>query len=402
MFFFLQLLKTIGLTTVSFASFFTDDFYEGKNIPAASELFGLCETAFYLLQLLGNPFFGVFSDRFGRKNSILVILLGGSLNWFILSQSTTKIMVIFARMMHGFCDSNSQATASYVSDISSKQDFPKNMGLLQGTGGFGMIVGLILGFILNGVGLSNRNMFFVAATILGFNAFYVYFILPESMKTAKLKRFDWAKANPLGSIKFIYNNKKFRRMFPILYFNIIGGTCGIILLQFYLRYKHKMSEKLIYILLFEAAILQIFAMAVLLRLSIKKKGNKRTLIDGFLAQLGLNICCIIAPKGWMFFFFIPLVYQFVAFTIIQSFFQAVVKENEKGMLFGALSLGSNFAHTCAKFMYPRIFSFSTRNFDFPELPFIIALFFSFVNLYLASKIPEQEYFEKKDDDQDKI
>ncbi|KAJ3451224.1 hypothetical protein M0813_13979 [Anaeramoeba flamelloides] len=163
-----------------------------------------------------------------------------------------------------------------------------------------------------------------------------------------------------------------------------------------------MSEKLIYILLFEAAILQIFAMAVLLRLSIKKKGNKRTLIDGFLAQLGLNICCIIAPKGWMFFLFIPLVYQFVAFTIIQSFFQAVVKENEKGMLFGALSLGSNFAHACAKFMYPRIFSFSTRNFDFPELPFIIALLFSFVNLYLASKIPEQEYFEKKDDDEDKI
>ncbi|KAJ3447853.1 tetracycline-efflux transporter [Anaeramoeba flamelloides] len=386
---------SVGLTSVAYSSFFVTELFSGKNIPAATKLYGICETFYFLSQLIGNPFFGEFSDYFGRKNTFLIILGASSMNWFILSTARTSTIIIISRILHGFCDSNPQTISSYLSDLTKQDDFAKKMGILHGVGGIGMVSGLIIAFFLSWFGFTNQHMFMVSSSVSFLNGLFVYLFLPESKEMTNSKtKFNWARANPVGSIKFIFKNKKFKSLIVILILDIIGGTCSVVLLQFYLQMKYHFSDTKIYVLLFEASIFQIFSMAVLLKLSIKKRGNKQTLVDAFLAQALFNFLSIVLTDGWMFFLIVPLVYQFVAFSVIQSFFRTLVPKDDQGILFGSLQLTANFANAISKYIYPVGFSYTSKRYHFPEAPFIFATLSSILGFIITSKIDEKDYFKR--------
>ncbi|KAJ3434863.1 tetracycline-efflux transporter [Anaeramoeba flamelloides] len=386
---------TLGITTVSFSSFFITDLYHNKDIPAATNFFGICETLYYLTQLFGNSFFSIFSDRYGRKTSLVLILFASSLDWFILSNATTPIIILISRMMHGFSDSSSQVLGSYLSELVPKEEFSKKMGLVHGCGGAGMVFGLILAFILTKFQFTNQNMFLIASILTFIDGVFVSLLIPESKREYLSTKFEWKKINPTESFKYIFKKPKYKPLIPILFLNTLGGTCCIVILQFYLKLKFQMSDTNIYYLLFQGSIFQIFSMGFLLKISIKKRGNKKTLTDALIAQFILNLCCIFARKAWFFFLIIPLIYHLVSFTIIQSFFQSSVEEKELDMLFGSLSLSANLVNMISKYIYPLIFSYSTKNYFFPEAPFILALVFSAMNIYYSTRIHEEDYFSKK-------
>ncbi|KAJ6251450.1 tetracycline-efflux transporter [Anaeramoeba flamelloides] len=317
------------------------------------------------------------------------------MNWFILSTARTSTIIIISRILHGFCDSNPQTISSYLSDLTKQDDFAKKMGILHGVGGIGMVSGLIIAFFLSWCGFTNQHMFMVSSSVSFLNGLFVYLFLPESKEMTNSKtKFNWARANPAGSIKFIFKNKKFKPLIVILILDIIGGTCSVVLLQFYLQMKYHFSDTKIYVLLFEASIFQIFSMAVLLKLSIKKRGNKQTLVDAFLAQALFNFLSIVLTDGWMFFLIVPLVYQFVAFSVIQSFFRTLVPKNDQGILFGSLQLTANFANAISKYIYPVGFSYTSKRYHFPEAPFIFATLSSILGFIITSKIDEKDYFKR--------
>ena len=71
--------------------------------------------------------------------------------------------------------------------------------------GLGFIIGPALGGVIANYGL--RAPFIAAAILTFINWLYGYFVVPESLKLENRRKFEWKRANPLGSLKFFLRYK---------------------------------------------------------------------------------------------------------------------------------------------------------------------------------------------------
>ena len=103
--------------------------------------------------------FGWLSDKYGRKNLLMVTtsfnLLGYIITWISLSQgliplSLSMLFVLFliGRAVSGLGGAGFGVVQAYISDISTRENRAKNMGLIGAAFGFAFLVGPALGGIL--------------------------------------------------------------------------------------------------------------------------------------------------------------------------------------------------------------------------------------------------------------
>ena len=78
-------------------------------------------------------------------------------------------------------------------------------GLLGAAFGLGFVLGPALGGILGSV--NPRLPFWVAGGLSLVNGMYGLFVLPESLVPEHRSRFSWKRANPVGSLTMIKNNR---------------------------------------------------------------------------------------------------------------------------------------------------------------------------------------------------
>src|SRR5690606_33055995 len=81
----------------------------------------------------------------------------------------------------------------------------QNFGMIGAAFGLGFIIGPALGGVIAQYGL--RAPFIAAAALTFINWLYGFFILPESLSPEHRRKFDWARANPVGSLKFFLKYK---------------------------------------------------------------------------------------------------------------------------------------------------------------------------------------------------
>ena len=84
-------------------------------------------------------------------------------------------------------------------DISAPEDRPKNFGMIGAAFGLGFILGPVMGGLLGQIDI--RLPFFVSAGLTFLNFVYGYFVLPESLSIENRRKFEWKRANPIGSLK---------------------------------------------------------------------------------------------------------------------------------------------------------------------------------------------------------
>lgn len=73
--------------------------FEGLSIAAA----GALGAAFAFMNLVARPTGGFFSDRFGRRKSLSILVIGLSIGYFVLSQITGTWPIFFAVIAVMFC-----------------------------------------------------------------------------------------------------------------------------------------------------------------------------------------------------------------------------------------------------------------------------------------------------------
>ncbi|WP_306429226.1 MFS transporter [Sphingobacterium sp. E70] len=113
------------------------------------------------------------------------------------------------------------STASaYIADISTDEDRAKNFGMIGAALGLGFIIGPVIGGLLGQFGA--RVPFYAAAALCLLNFLYGYFILPESLDKEKRRPFDWKRANPIGSFKFLVRYPKISGLVTALILTYIG------------------------------------------------------------------------------------------------------------------------------------------------------------------------------------
>jgi DHA1 family tetracycline resistance protein-like MFS transporter len=180
--------------------------------------------------------------------------------------------------------------------------------------------------------------FFASAGLTLLNWLYGFFILPESLKPENRRKFDWKRANPIGTLKFFLSHKV-----------ILGLVTSIVLLyvaahavqstwSFYTIEKFGWGPDTIGYSLGVVGLLVGLVQGWLIRFIIPKLGQRRSIYAGlFLYALGFLLFGL-ATEGWMMFaFLIPYCLGGIAGPSLQGIMSAQVPPNQQGELQGALT-----------------------------------------------------------------
>ncbi len=174
-----------------------------------SVLFGLMAAVYPFFQLIGAPILGKWSDRFGRRNILLLSQLGTTLAWalFLIAlfvpvtplvriQSTVFgmffisipfILLISARALDGITGGNISVANAYIADVSTEKTRKKNFGRMAVSSTIGFVVGPALAGILGATQYRELFPILVALGISVVALFLIIWFLPES-KQCKIPR----------------------------------------------------------------------------------------------------------------------------------------------------------------------------------------------------------------------
>jgi len=142
---------------------------------------GILISSYALMSFLLAPQWGRFSERFGRKPSILIGLAGFSVGFGLFGLSHTFPQFLGARVLGGiFAAATLPSIFAYVADVSLPEKRSVSMGMVGASIGLGVVMGPVFGGILSKF-YGFRAPFFAGAAIGAITLLLVALILPESI-----------------------------------------------------------------------------------------------------------------------------------------------------------------------------------------------------------------------------
>ena len=275
--------------------------------------------------------------------------------------------------------------AAYISDISIPEKKAQNFGMIGAAFGLGFIIGPVLGGQLAHFGV--RVPFIGAAVLSLINWLYGYFILPESLAKENRRRFEWKRANPIGSLKML--NK-----YPV----IAGLVVSIALIyisahsvqttwSYYTIEKFGWSPTMIGYSLGVVGICVAIVQGVLIRRIIPKIGQEKSIYWGLLLYTIGFVLFAFASHTWMMFAF-TAVYCLggIAGPAIQGIIATHVPANEQGELQGALTSLMSATSIVGPLIMTGVFAYFTSSqapIHFAGAPFMVSAILTLISTVLA-------------------
>jgi DHA1 family tetracycline resistance protein-like MFS transporter len=348
--------------------------------------------AYAFTQFLCAPLVGNLSDRFGRRPILLCSLLGFGIDYIFLALAPSYGWLFIGRIIAGLTGASFTTAAAYIADISTAETRAKNFGMIGAAFGLGFIIGPALGGLLAGLGI--RAPFYAAAGLCLLNFLYGYFVLPESLDQEHRRTFDWKKANPLGSLRFLRKAPTIAGL-ALCYFLIYSAAMAVQgNWNYFTMYRFHWTEKLVGISLAVVGLLVGVVQAGLTRVVNPKLGNEKSIYVGLLLYtLGLVLFAF-ATQGWMMFvFLVPYCLGGIAGPALQSTMAGHVKQNEQGALQGALTSLMSLTTIIGPLIMNNLFTYFTHKnapFYFPGASFFLGALFMLGSAVISYSVFRKE------------
>lgn len=307
-----------------------------SDISEAAKYGGWLGFAYAFTQFIFSPLIGNLSDRFGRRPVILISLFGFAVDYIFLALAPSIGWLFLGRIIAGLTGASLSTASAYIADISTEEDRAKNFGMIGAALGLGFIIGPVIGGLLGHYGA--RVPFYAAAGLCLLNFLYGYFILPESLDKSKHRPFDWKRANPIGSLKFLGKHPEISGLVFALILIYIGVHAVQSNWHFFTMYTFGWTERMVGISLGVLGLLLGLVQGVLIRWTIPKLGEHKSIYYGLICYaIGLALFAF-ATQGWMMFIFlIPYSLGGICGPALQSVITKNIPSNEQGELQGALT-----------------------------------------------------------------
>src|SRR5512146_3184037 len=128
---------------------------------------GILQATYPMMQLLGGPFLGRLSDRFGRKPILLVSQLGTCAGFILLGFANALWLLFLSRIIDGLSGANISTAQAAIADSTTEKNRTQGLGLIGAAFGVGFILGPIIAYIV--LALSGGDYRTVALTAAGFS-----------------------------------------------------------------------------------------------------------------------------------------------------------------------------------------------------------------------------------------
>jgi DHA1 family tetracycline resistance protein-like MFS transporter len=191
----------------------------GWSIEQGYILLGLLTAVFPLMQFFATPILGQLSDKYGRKDVLLLSLFGTGLSYVMFAYGimTRNLPLLFvSRAFDGITGGNISVAQAAIADISSAENRAKNFGMIGMAFGLGFIFGPFLGGKLSDPTVQwwfdAATPFWFAALLACLNGLSVGAFFPETLANPQRgMKIHWLRS--LNNIKNAYDLKKIRHLF---------------------------------------------------------------------------------------------------------------------------------------------------------------------------------------------
>ncbi|MCW3087230.1 MAG: tetracycline resistance efflux pump [Sediminibacterium sp.] len=347
------------------------------DISKASQYGGWLTFAYAFMQFIFAPVLGNLSDKYGRRPVLLFSLFGFGIDYLFLSFAPSIAWLFVGRLIAGVTGASFTTASAYIADISTPENRAQNFGMIGAAFGLGFIIGPLIGGLLGELG--PRIPFLVAAGLALANCLYGYFVLPESLDKEHRRKFEWRRANPLGSLLQLKKYPAVGGLVVSLVLVYLAAHAVQSNWSFFNIEKFNWSPKMIGISLGVVGLLVGVVQGGLIRYINPKLGNEKSVYIGLgLYALGLLLFAFASQSWMMFVFLIPYCLGGIAGPALQSIISGHVPPNEQGELQGALTSLMSATSIVGPPLMTNLFAYftgKTAPVYFPGVAFLLASLF---------------------------
>jgi DHA1 family tetracycline resistance protein-like MFS transporter len=158
--------------------------FYGERFGASPDEVTWLMAIYSLTQFATAPIWGRYSDRYGRRPILLLSLAGTVVAYVWLSQAANLEALYWARGLAGIAAGSISAAFACMSDITTKENRSKGMGLIGAAFGLGFIAGPAIGGLLAGSDPATTDYELPSLVAAGFSGVALataFFILKETL-----------------------------------------------------------------------------------------------------------------------------------------------------------------------------------------------------------------------------
>ncbi|ARG98336.1 MFS transporter [Legionella micdadei] len=336
----------------------TDLFNAATPIEVRYYVYGLVLAMYPLMMFLGSPFLGALSDKYGRKPTLLVCLLGNLFGLIITGAGVSLnsiSIILLGRIICGITAASLPIAQAAIIDMSTEQTKSRNISIITAANAVGFSIGPVIGGVFS-TDILLSHVFSYATP------FYITAVLP--LLTFLLIVFSFKETYPGNrSIKL----NLFSAMVNIYYAFKIHQTrlpifiLGIFLIGYYMFFNYLSAYSLQvfqFDSLMESVLLTYFSVffAISLLLIIpavtKRVSLRKSLLLGIIPQPILIAMIICFENIWVFWSCVALMAIVVpsVYVVILSILSNETEREFQGRIMGVSSSINSLAWGIAPLM----------------------------------------------------
>jgi DHA1 family tetracycline resistance protein-like MFS transporter len=340
----------------------------------ASEFVGLFASVWALMQFLFSPVQGALSDRFGRRPVILVSNFGLGLDYIVMALAPNLAWLFAGRVISGICAASISTSFAYIADVTPPEQRSARFGMIGAAFGVGFVIGPAVGGMLGA--LDPRLPFWAAAGFSLLNGLYGLLVLPESLAPDKRMPFAWRRANPVGALMLLRTHQELFGLAAATFLAQVAHVALPAVFVLYAGYRYGWGEQAVGFTLALVGACAVVVQAGLVGRSVKRFGERGTLVIGLLAgALGFAIYGL-APTGWVFCAGVPVMALWgLASPAAGGLMSKHVSPSEQGQLQGANASIQSVANLVAPGIFAVLFAYAIgagRDWHLPGAPYLLA------------------------------
>jgi len=310
--------------------------FEGGDTAAAARVYGLFGTAWALMQLIFSPLLGALSDRFGRRPVLLLSISGLGLDYVLMALAPSLTWLFVGRVISGITAATFATANAYIADVTPPEQRARGFGLVGAAFGLGFVLGPALGGLLGSV--DPRLPFWAAAGLALANACYGVFVLPESLPRERRARFEWRRANPIGSLRLLASHPQLIGLGVVGFLFSVAHEVQPSTFVLYTTYRYGWDASTIGLTLAAVGVFGAIVSGGLVGSVVTRIGERATLLVGLCSGVLGFFVYGVAPSGEVFWLGLPLVSLWgLSNPALQGLMTRRVSPSEQGRLQGARS-----------------------------------------------------------------
>lgn len=278
-------------------------FYALK-LNASPTTIGMIIASFFVAQLISAPLWGRFSDRYGRRPTLLVSLGASTAAFFVFGFASAIWLLFLCRVVQGLGGGTTGVLQAYISDTVPPEDRARSLGWLSAGTNVGTMLGPVIGSFATYWGQQWPGI--LAACLCLTNAIFAWKWLPESKQAhayPATRKPVWhgvwsVLRNPTGTVQ---------RLVLIYAVAMLAFSCLSSVLALYLKAEFAITEKTIGYVFLYVGIFSVLMRSAMIGPIVDRIGEPWSIRAGAATLVVGLLAYPLAPNLWWLAAIVPLV-----------------------------------------------------------------------------------------------